>query len=88
MHDSRFMDQVNSAQDIVYDGYDMLFSKLHFVRHIQYLCHILIFVFHDQKHIFEVIVGQNIQQFDRKYVFRYLGQPPHYRYFTYESPTQ
>ena len=47
VHDSRLMDQVNGAQNVVYDCYDMLFSKLHFVRHIQYLCHILVLVFHD-----------------------------------------
>ena len=51
VHDSSLMNQIDCAKNIVDDCDNVLFSKLHFVRHIQYLVQIFVFVVHDQKHI-------------------------------------
>lgn len=34
MHDSRLVYQVNGTENVVNDGDNMLFSELHFVRHV------------------------------------------------------
>lgn len=47
MHDSRLMNQVNGTKDVVNYSDHVLFSKLHFIRHIKYLIHVLAFILHD-----------------------------------------
>lgn len=81
------MDHIKCAKDVVGERYYVGLGKLHSVREIQDLFEIVVYVIHDYEDGAKVCRGLNVQQSDRKDVFRDQAEMPHQLKFCDESLT-